>query len=150
MATQWTAGLTDNTTLPAATLNSIGAAAETWTPVVTQSVNVTYTNIYARYQRIQNVVFVYARLNITSAGTAANAVTVSLPVTAKSTIGIQGNMSLYDSSASTPYNGFAFGATTTTIQSAGDWAGTGVWGTTPNVAIASGDVIWLNLTYEAA
>ena len=150
MATQYTAGLTTGQVLTAATMNSIGAAAETWTPVITQSVNVTYTNIFARYQRIQNVVFVYARLNITSAGTAANAVSVSVPVTAKSTIGIQGNMSIYDASAGTPYNGFAFAASTTTIQSAGDWAGTGVWGTTPNVALANGDVIWLNLSYEAA
>ena len=150
MATQYTAGLTSGEVLTAATMNSIGAVAETWTPVITQGVNVTYTNIYARYQRIQNIVFVYARLNVTSAGTAGNGVTVSVPVTAKSTIGISGNMSIYDSSANTPYNGFAFQQTTTGIQSAGDWAGGGVWGSFPSLAIASGDVIWINLTYEAA
>jgi len=150
MATQYTAGLTTGQVLTAATMDSIGAAAETWTPVITQGVNVTYTNIYARYQRIQNIVFVYARLNVTSAGTATNSLSVSLPVTAKSTLGISGNMSIYDNSASTPYNGFAFTPTTTTVNSVGDWAGNGVWGTFPSLAIANGDVIWINLSYEAA
>jgi hypothetical protein len=150
MATQYTAGLTTGQVLTAATMNSIGAEAETWTPVVTQGVNVTYTNIYARYQRIQNIVFVYARLNVTSAGTAGNGVSVSLPFAQKNTTGPSGNMSIYDTSANTPFNGFAFAQTTTTIQSAGDWSGNGVWGTFPSLAIASGDVIWLNLTYEAA
>ena len=150
MATQYTAGITAGQTSTAAIMNSIGAAAETWTPVITQGVNVTYTNVFARYQRIQNIVFVYARLNITSAGTAGNGVSVSVPVAQKNTLSISGNMSIYDTSASTPYNGFAFSITATTINSAGDWAGTGVWGTNPNVAIANGDVIWINLTYEAA
>jgi hypothetical protein len=131
-------------------MNSIGAVAETWTPVVTQGVNVTYTNVYARYQRIQNVVFVYARLNVTSAGTANNPVTVSIPVAAKNTLGPAGNFSIYDNSASTPYNGFAFLPTSTTITSVGDWASIGVWGTIPNLAIANGDAIWINLSYEAA
>ena len=150
MATQYTAGLTTGQVLTAATMNSIGAVAETWTPVITQGVNVTYTNIYARYQRIQNIVFVYARLNITSAGTAGNTVAVSVPVTAKNTTGISGNMSIYDTSANTPYNGFAFQNAATTVASAGDWSGVGLWGTTPNLAIANGDVIWINLSYEAA
>lgn len=38
MATQWTAGLTSGATLSANTLNTIGAAWETYTPVITASV----------------------------------------------------------------------------------------------------------------
>ena len=150
MATQYTAGLTTGQVLTAATMNSIGAAAETWTPVITQGVNVTYTNIFARYQRIQNTVFVYARLNVTSAGTANVSLTTTIPIAAKNTIGIAGFGSIYDTSATNVYNGFGFLVTSTSVSFAGDWALGGTWGTNPNLAIASGDVIWLNLTYEAA
>jgi len=37
MATQWTAGTTSGQVLTAATLNTIGAVWETWTPALTAS-----------------------------------------------------------------------------------------------------------------
>ena len=58
MATQWTAGLTDGTALPAATLNTIGAAWETYTPTFTTAGtqpaigNGTLTGRYARINKL--------------------------------------------------------------------------------------------------
>jgi hypothetical protein len=85
MATQWTAGLTDNTTLPAATLNTIGAAWETWTPTVTsQSGTITTGSLqYARYARIQKLVVVQFAYNVTTAGTGSGGLRFTLPITAK-------------------------------------------------------------------
>jgi hypothetical protein len=131
-------------------MNSIGAVAETYTPTVTQSVAVTKTVAIARYQQIQKRVFVEVVLNITSSGTGNNALSVSLPITAKNTTGNAGSVGIYDGSATTMYAGWCYLATATTVVFAGDWAGGGTWGTVPNIAIANGDTIWLNLSYEAA
>jgi hypothetical protein len=82
MATQWTAGLTDNTTLPAATLNTIGAAWESYTPTF---VNITVGNgtLVARYSQINKVVTVQLKFTLgsTSVIGGGGAITMSLPVT---------------------------------------------------------------------
>ena len=83
MATQWTAGLTDNTVLPASTLNRIGAAWETWTPTMGASAGTitSGTLIRARYAQIQKIVFARLEYSITTAGTAAGAaLTFTLPI----------------------------------------------------------------------
>lgn len=84
MATQWTAGLSDNTPLPAATLNRIGAAWETWTPNFRPETGAwtTATTTFARYGRIQKLVFGMARLDITAFNTGNGALMFDLPVTA--------------------------------------------------------------------
>lgn len=84
MATQWTAGLTDNTVLPASTLNTIGAAWETWTPTVTSSSGAitSYTIGYAKYCQIQKLIVARISITVTNAGTAAGAyVDFTLPIT---------------------------------------------------------------------
>jgi hypothetical protein len=85
MATQWTAGLTDNTVLPAATLNRIGAAWETWTPTFTPSSGAftTVTTTFARYGRIQNTVYVSMDVTLTNVGTGTGVLFFTLPVTAR-------------------------------------------------------------------
>ena len=87
MATQWTAGLTDNTVLPAATLNTIGAAWETWTPTYSASSGsfTTITTNAARYCRIQKLVIVHINATVTSVGTASGFMQFTLPVTAQRT-----------------------------------------------------------------
>ena len=85
MATQWTAGLTDNTVLPASTLNQIGAAWETWTPTFTPtSGTITTASLTrARYCQIQKLVIARFEYQITTAGTAAGAfLDFTLPITA--------------------------------------------------------------------
>lgn len=84
MATQWTAGLTDNTVLPASTLNRIGAAWETWTPTVTSSSGAitSYTIALARYTQIQKLVIAELSITVTNAGTAAGTyLDFTLPIT---------------------------------------------------------------------
>jgi hypothetical protein len=85
MATQWTAGLTDNTTLPAATLNTIGAVWETWTPTYSASSGsfTTITTNVARYALIQKIVIVRIDATVTTLGTASGFMNFTLPITAR-------------------------------------------------------------------
>jgi hypothetical protein len=150
MATQYTAGLSAGDVLTAATMNSIGAAWESYTPTLTQSATVTKTVTYAKYTRINKLCMVNVRLDVTGAGTAANSVVVGLPLTsATANINI-GSVSLYDASTSTNYSGTCFFATTSTITLTGDWSGPNFWGVTPNVALAANDQIHISLQYEIA
>jgi hypothetical protein len=84
MATQYTAGLSSGQILTAATMNSIGAAWESYTPTLTQSSTVTKTVTYAKYTQINKLCIVNVRLDVTGAGTAANSVVVGLPLTSAS------------------------------------------------------------------
>lgn len=153
MATQWTAGLTDNTVLPASTLNTIGAAWETWTPTVVQGATTFGTTIaYAKYARLQKIVVAVYGLTIASGtGTAANSITVSLPIALASTVnqGI-GSAWIYDSSATQPYAGIATVLTSTSVLFIGDWSGGASWGTTPAIQFAVNDQIRGFFIYEAA
>ena len=84
MATQYTAGLTTGQVLTAATMNSIGAAWETWTPAF-RSTGGTITSLtvnYARYARIQKTVFARIDVLITTIGTGTGVLRFDLPVTA--------------------------------------------------------------------
>ena len=75
MATQWTAGTTSGQVLTAATLNTIGAEWETWTPALTGSTTNpnlgstgTSTGRYARINKIVigNANFTFSGVGITS------------------------------------------------------------------------------------
>lgn len=150
MATQYEAGLSPGDILTAATMNSIGAAWESYTPTLTQSATVTKTVTYAKYTRINKLCIVNVRLDVTGAGTAANNVVVGLPLTsAQATINI-GSVSIYDASTSTNYSGTCFFATTSTVSFTGDWSGASFWGAAPNLALAANDQIHISLQYEIA
>lgn len=84
MATQYTAGLTTGQVLTAATMNSIGAAWETWTPTITASTG-TFTTITvnrARYGLINKIVIGTIDFTVTSIGTASGTPRFTLPITA--------------------------------------------------------------------
>lgn len=89
MATQWTAGTTAGQVLTAATLNTIGAAYETWTPALTAAtVNPTLgtgSTTVGRYGRINKTVYGDASFVFGTSGVAAGtgAYYISLPVTAQ-------------------------------------------------------------------
>ena len=152
MATQYNAGLTSGQVLTAATMNSIGAAWETWTPAVTQSGAVTATTTYAKYMRIQKLVIASAYMSITGTGTANNAVEMSLPITAASSSAqIIGSGIIFDDSATKVYVVSAAIYSTTKAIFYADQMGTGgVWGVDPNLALANADQVRVLLTYEAA
>lgn len=121
-----------------------------YTPTLTQSSAVTKTVDYASYLQIGQLVIASLRLSVTGAGTGGNSVTVGLPVTAASTLIYVGSGAVFDSSTSTNYVGTWLSLTTTTAILVGDWSGQNAWGSTPSIALASGDSIRGYLMYEAA
>jgi hypothetical protein len=122
-----------------------------FTPVIAQVGSPSFTINYSKHVRGPRRTITWTfDLSVTSSGTAGTIITVTLPVTAASAPGVKGSGFLYDSSTATPYSGQWGGVTTTTIAFGGDWSGAGSWGATPNLAIASGDLVRGSITYEAA
>lgn len=87
MATQYTGGQVTGQVLTAATMNSIGATWETWSPTYSCSTGVMFvvTTNLARYGRIGKLVYGEIDFTITSIGTGAGIPIFSLPITATST-----------------------------------------------------------------
>jgi hypothetical protein len=83
MATQYTGGLTTGQVLTAATMNSIGATWETWTPTITAQTGsfTTVTVDSARYGRINKLVYCQLVFTITAVGTGVGVPIFTLPVT---------------------------------------------------------------------
>lgn len=151
MATQYTAGLSAGQVLTAATMNSIGAAWETWTPTITQVVNLTYAIDYAKYGRINNLVYAAARFNPTSTGTYGNGLYITFPIQCAGNAQIVGNGFFYDASANNVYNLSCLRASATQFIFYADLTGaSGVFGGSPALSVASGDQIRVGLYYEAA
>lgn len=158
MAYPWTA----NDILTAADLNaaigtgimSTGLGVWTaYTPTFTQSATVTYTNNWAKYCKVGRLVVASVYLTATSAGTANNAVTITLPVTAANAGAVAGGgFFLFDASASTFYTGIPLLATTTTVVFYANavTAAIGQTGGSFTAAIASTDQIRFGVVYEAA
>ena len=86
MATQYNGGLISGQILTAATMNSIGATWETWSPTYTASSGsfTTVTTNLARYMRIQKMVTAQIMFTITTIGTASGRPFFTLPITATS------------------------------------------------------------------
>lgn len=85
MATQYTAGLSTGQVLTAATLNTIGAVFETWTPNFRPETGTWTTAVTseARYGRINKFVYGFGRVAISNFGTGNGAVFFDLPVAAR-------------------------------------------------------------------
>ena len=82
MATQYAGGTIAGQILTAATMNSIGAAWETYVPVFkTGATTRTTTVAYARFCQIQKLITVQVELVCTEAGTANALLSISLPTT---------------------------------------------------------------------
>lgn len=158
MATQWTAGLTASTPLPAATLNSIGAQSVTYTPTWTSTGTqpaIGNGTLTARYFQIQKIVFVellFIAGSTTTYGTGNYS--FSVPITART--GLYGYMSngiarLYDAStaqATFSQTGFYASATNAVVVYL---TGTGgLAGQTSPFTWASTDEIIMSFQYEAA
>lgn len=147
MATQYTAGLNVGDVLTAATMNSIGAAWESYTPTLTQGVTVTKTVTYAKYCQIQKLIIVNVRLAVTSAGTAGTEVLVGLPVASVQPAVAVATGYIYDASVNTTYNG-TWGQNGTNANAGMYYQSGFFWGTVPNVALANGDSIFFFGAYE--
>ena len=152
MATQWTAGTTSGQVLTAATLNTIGAAWESYTPTVKGgATTLTGTVNYAKYCQVQKTVIVQVLFTSSSVGAANGILSVSYPVglTPVSLNGRPiGDFILIDISAGY-FTGVAKcssgGATGRGTNSTDDMGAN-----TPTMTVASGDIIGMNITYEVA
>lgn len=124
---------------------------QNWTPTVTQGVAVTATVNRARYVVLADTVIIQCRLDITSAGTAGNPIVVGglpLAMAAASSVLPVGAGLVYDVSVAA-YNVVVVGNTTTSVQFWG-YNVAGLVGVTPNFALANGDFIGFQITYERA
>ena len=155
MATQYTAGLSVGQVLTAATMNSIGAVSETFTPTWTSSGTqpaIGNGTLSGRYFRIQKLVFVQMLLIAGSTTTFGTGIYFfALPINSRT--GLYGYMppgigKAYDQSAATPYLGQAqfYGTTDKlTVQFP-----TGILGATTPMTFAQNDEIIMTYWYEAA
>jgi len=162
MATQWTAGTTSGQVLTAATLNTIGAVAETYTPALTAvTTNPTLgTGSFqgGSYQLLQKRAFVEGAIYFGSSGAAAG--TGAYRISVPSAISIKSNNApigfglFYDSSAGFtfyPMQAFYISATTFSLVVASPaYTAASVLSSTVPVVPANADQIRFTLCYEVA
>lgn len=123
-----------------------------WTPRIDQGAN---TNIAksatdAKYLKVGKLVIAQFSVTMSASGVAGSNVllkAVSLPAAAAGAV--YGNGYIYDSSTTTYYNVTAQN-TGTDLQFVPDITTNQAWGSNPNVALASGDLIKISLTYDTA
>lgn len=151
MATQYTAGLTTGQVLTAATMNSIGAAWETFNAAFTQTNALTRTQNYSKYAKIQRIVHWSGLWQFTNAGTAGGLISTTLPFGSPygGTFAVFGSALFYDTSANRTY-----------VLTAGSTSGTNLlfwydnqlnfFGGAPAVTVANGDWLSFTITYEAS
>lgn len=118
-----------------------------WTPGWTQGATITKTVAQATYSRVGRQMTANLNMTATSAGTAANAILIGLPVAAAASVQAVGIAILFDASSSTfsLYGAYMQGPNTFGLISTGAPAGVA---TTPT--IASGDILFAALHWEAA
>ena len=128
-----------------------GGAWTSWTPTVTQSGSVPVTNTRSRFARYGRTIHFNANLSVTGTGTASNEIVISLPVAAAAVM-VAGTGWIYDSSASTAFVGpLQTSAGSSMVVLAGGASSGGAYGlVVMTAALASGDLIRVSGTYEAA
>jgi hypothetical protein len=129
-----------------------GGAWTTWTPVVTQSGTVAATVNRATYGRWGRMIVATVFVTMTGTGTAANGVTVSLPVAAAGYItGTPlGSGWLFDTSAATTYPCLPCWNSASVVTLMSTSSGLGLGAGTFTAALAAGDQVTFTVTYEAA
>ena len=157
MATQWTAGTTSGSVLTAATLNTIGAVWETYTPSLSDWTlgNGTLTGRYTRINKFVNVEITFKR-GSTSVTTALGPI-FGLPIATRT-----GNLGAYswfgsaqDVSAGQQFSMSAWPINSTliypvTLGSAGAYVNSFYTSSTTPFTWATDDVLYLQGIYEAA
>ena len=120
--------------------------AQSWTPVVTQSVAVTCTVTRANYHRFGSWCYASCDLAITGSGTSGNAIAVSLPVTASDASDVHGQFVIVDNTVAI-YAGSIYPSSTTAVTFVSD-AQTSLVGVAPAFGLASGDRIRMDVSYR--
>jgi hypothetical protein len=134
------------------TIGPVHGAPTAWTPVVVQGATPTLTVNTASYTRTGRWVQCHFFVSLTSAGTAANDITVSLPVTAATVVG-HGSAFIFDASSSLEYPAITRLVSTTTmkfrfanITAAGAYLGSNTF----TAALAASDTIEGSVSFIAA
>ena len=140
------------------TIGPVSGALTSFTPTITQSVGVTFTNTGSTYQRVGRRITAKCQVTLTGAGTAGAVIVGTLPVTAVTAMDGSPIGTGYFSDASTgfTYHGFAVQANSGTAvylvfpilnnSDASQRIGSG----SVTVAVANADGFGFNVTYEAA
>lgn len=130
------------------TLFPTGVGAFTsYTPVVTQGATPTVSPEYAVYMKVGRKTDIFLSVQITSAGTANNAVLCTFPAAIGTVVNFRqvGTAGIFDGSVSTWYSGIALwnNATTFKIQANADAAASplGATGADFTAALAAGDLL---------
>jgi hypothetical protein len=150
-ASFWNTNVRDNLNI----LAGVGAAWTAWTPQIDQgaTTNIAKTVDDARYLRLGTLMVATFNLVPSANGTAgANVVIGNLPVASVRTSGgfKFGVGGVFDTSTGTSYAAVLSLITSTSVCFVGDWSGVSAWGTSPNIALASGDRLTGILIYECA
>lgn len=124
----------------------------TFTPTVAQGVSVTGTVTHAEYSLIGKTVFVRGRIVLTSTGSSANTIEVSIPIAAGAknygaTPYTAGTFCLYASTNATFYAGAASMLTSTSFRMVASGQ-TNTVGITPAIGLMNSDILSFDLTYE--
>ena len=157
MATQWTAGTTSGQVLTSATLNTIGAVWETWTPFLSGSTtdpNLGSTgSSVGRYTRINKLVIAQTNFTFNGAGINAGAgfYKSTLPFTAQGAAWTSGLVIAVDvSTFASTQNALYLDSTTQALGIGTGGAGLAASIGAGTYAWAAGDFIRFELIYEAA
>lgn len=127
-------------------------AFSTYVPTWTQSATVTKTVNFAKYWRVGRLVTVQVSMTATGAGTAANAMVVSLPITGTADVGACGSFWFNDAGTAF-YSGTTRKVSSTTLLFYIGGSSSGGLGATGGgfvSAIAATDQLEFVATYEAA
>ena len=125
-----------------------------YTPTLSQSANVTFTTNESRYKLIDNNTVVWTfKLTATSAGTAANVVKLSLPITPAAGFDyfVVGDGYIFDANTSLGYTCSIPLINTSPGEisfSSGSGTTANYFGVTPAITLASGDTISGTITYR--
>ena len=157
MATQWTAGTVSGQVLTAATLNTIGAVWETYTPTLTASTTNpnlgTTGSASGRYARVNKIVIGNAQFTFNGAGIAPGLgfYFCSLPITAQASGVAAGVANAIDVSTFASIQNSLSTDTTTRLIGIGT-GGASLAGSIQSTtfAWAAGDFIRFTFCYEAA
>lgn len=138
------------------TVQIAGNGTTSHTPQVDQgaSTNIAKTVSYSQYRIINGECQWWFALTFTAGGTAGSGFSMTLPVAAISAqatafVGIGGG-DMFDASASTLDTGEMFLISTTQMSLHTSEGTTAAWGASPNIAIASGDIIRGEVRYLVA
>ena len=121
-----------------------------YTPSLQQGGNVSKTVTYARYIKLGRLVIAEIYLQVTGSGSSSTAIEVGLPVTAAQSIMSTGTFRVYDASVPTNRTGIAVLANTGEVSGLMDNVTNYMGAAGFTAALASGDSVIVNVTYEAA